>query len=48
MEFLTKIVQIDLSDIIVMGRSIGNGPATEVAALYNPSSLVLISAFTSL
>ena len=31
-----------------MGRSIGTGPATEMAALYNPSALILISAFTSL
>jgi hypothetical protein len=36
------------SDIILLGRSIGSGPATEMASLYNPSALILISAFTSL
>ena len=48
MEFLTKILEISTSNIIIMGRSIGTGPATEMASLYQPSALILISAFTSL
>jgi pimeloyl-ACP methyl ester carboxylesterase len=48
MEYLTKVLGIKPSDIILLGRSIGSGPATEMASIYNPSALILISAFTSL
>ncbi len=36
------------SDIFVMGRSIGTGPATHIAAMFRVAALVLISPFTSL
>ena len=48
MQFITKIVGMNKENIIIMGRSIGSGPATELASLFNPSSLILMSAFTSL
>lgn len=48
MEYLTKILGVKASDIILLGRSIGSGPATEMASIYSPSALILISAFTSL
>lgn len=48
MEFITKVMQVDSKNLIIMGRSIGTGPATEMASLFNPSVLILISAFTSL
>jgi abhydrolase domain-containing protein 17 len=34
--------------IIIVGRSIGSGPASYLGANYNPGALVLISGFTSL
>lgn len=48
MEFLIKKLKIPPENIIIMGRSIGSGPATYVASKYKVGSLVLISAFTSL
>jgi len=48
MEFLIKRIKILPQNIIIMGRSIGSGPATFVASKYKVGSLVLISAFTSL
>ena len=36
MEFITKIAKVDISNIIIIGRSIGSGPATEMASIYNP------------
>lgn len=35
-------------DIIVMGRSIGSGPATAMASMHACGMLILISGFTSL
>jgi len=40
--------KIEDSDIMIMGRSIGTGVAVQVAALRNPSALVMISPFTSI
>lgn len=34
--------------MIIFGRSIGSGPATHVASLRNPSSLLLMSSFKSI
>lgn len=36
------------ANLVIMGRSIGTGPATEMASIYHPSALILVSAFTSL
>ena len=35
-------------DIILFGRSIGSGPATHVASIRNPCSLLLMSPFKSI
>lgn len=46
--FVTKIMNFEKRDIIVMGRSIGSGPATHLAQQHECGSLVLISPFKSL
>ena len=46
--FVTKIMNFENEDILVMGRSIGSGPASHFASQNNCGALVLISAFTSL
>lgn len=46
--FVTKILKFERQDILVMGRSIGTGPATHMAYQYQCGGLVLISPFTSL
>ena len=46
--FLSNIMNCEESNIIIMGRCIGSGPATSLAANYNPKALILISPFTSL
>ena len=35
-------------DIILFGRSLGTGPATELAASKDPGALLLMSAYTSI
>lgn len=47
-KFLTDIMNIKENNIILMGRCLGSGPATYLASLYNPNSLILISPFTSI
>jgi abhydrolase domain-containing protein 17 len=42
------IIFLNREDIIIIGRSIGSGPATKLAANNNPSALILISAYTSI
>eukprot|EP00826_Nyctotherus_ovalis_P034917 TRINITY_DN2950_c0_g1_i12.p1 TRINITY_DN2950_c0_g1~~TRINITY_DN2950_c0_g1_i12.p1 ORF type:complete len:365 (+),score=57.74 TRINITY_DN2950_c0_g1_i12:73-1167(+) len=46
--FLTKILGILPSDIIIFGRSIGSGPATYLASRQKVFALVLMSAYTSI
>lgn len=46
--FLTDVANFLPSDIILMGRSIGSGPATHFGNQYPVGGLVLISPFTSL
>lgn len=46
--FLTEVVKFQPNDIILMGRSIGSGPATHFGHNYPVGGLVLISPFTSL
>lgn len=46
--FFTKTLGIRENQIILMGRSLGTGPASYLASKYNPASLVLISGFTSI
>lgn len=40
--------RISREDIVVVGRSMGTGPACHIAAKYNPKGVVLISPYTSL
>jgi acetyl esterase/lipase len=50
-DFLTQKNEkwaIDESDIILFGRSIGSGPATHVASVRSPCSLLLMSPFMSI
>ena len=46
-EFMNEVLDISYSNIIIMGRSLGSGPATYLASKYNICLLVLISPFTS-
>lgn len=48
MEFITTILEVPLENIIIMGRSLGSGPATYLASKYKVKILVLVSAFTSI
>ena len=47
-KFLTEIMNIEESNIIVMGRCVGSGPAVYLASKYNPASLILVSPFKSI
>jgi len=47
-DFLTAEVGIEPEKIILMGRSIGSGPATHLAANRSPGALVLMSPYTSI
>eukprot|EP00347_Sterkiella_histriomuscorum_P012039 403370124 len=46
--YLTKVQKLDESQILIFGRSIGSGPATFLAAQFNPCSLLLMSPFKSI
>lgn len=41
-------MNIDQKDIILFGRSIGTGPATELAAYVQPCALLLMTAYLSI
>lgn len=45
---LLKTPEIDASRIYIYGRSIGGGPAAQLAALHEPAALILESTFTSM
>lgn len=47
-EYLTKCVGIREEDLIFFGRSMGSGPATHLASLYNAYTLLLMSPYTSI
>jgi len=47
-DFITTEYGFNESDIILFGRSIGSGPATYVASVWNPSVLILMSPFKSI
>ena len=46
--FVQDVARISEKDIIVMGRSLGSGPATHLAAKYDPASLILVCPYTSI
>ncbi len=47
-EYLTEALGIRPSDIILFGRSLGSGPAIELAAQVNPCALLLMTAYISI
>lgn len=47
-DFLTAEVGIEPEKIILLGRSIGSGPATHLAAHRSPGALILMSPYTSI
>ena len=47
-DYFNKVVGIDEKDILVFGRSMGSGPATHVASVRKPGSLLLMSSFKSI
>lgn len=46
--FVVNVMRFERQDLLVMGRSIGSGPATHFASRYQVGGLVLVSGFTSL
>lgn len=48
MRFLTEKLNFSMRQILIMGRSIGSGPATYMAQKFKPAALLLISPFTSI
>ena len=46
--FVINILKFERQDLLIMGRSIGSGPATHFASSHQVGGLVLISGFTSL
>lgn len=47
-EFLRQEIGFEVCNIMVIGRSIGSGPALHVSSLYTVGGLVLLSPFLSL
>ena len=46
--FVVDATKTKEENIMVMGRSLGSGPATHLAAKYNPGYLLLMSPYTSI
>lgn len=47
-DYLTEDLKVDSKDIFLFGRSMGTGPATDLAANKNAGALLLMSAYTSI
>ena len=47
-DYLTQVVGVKEENIIIMGRSMGTGPASEVARVRHPHAVILVSPFESL
>lgn len=47
-DYLIKKVGFEEKNIMLLGRSIGSGPASYLASLRNPGALIMMSSFTSL
>jgi hypothetical protein len=45
---MKDVIGFNLTDITVVGRSIGSGPAIYLSSIYHVSSLILLSPFLSL
>lgn len=46
--FAMRKAKLRQKDIIILGRSLGSGPATHLAAKYQPGGLILMSPLTSI
>ena len=46
--FVQDVAKIEEKDIMVMGRSLGSGPSSHLAAKYEPGALIMISPLTSI
>jgi len=46
--FVQKMSNLREKDIILLGRSLGSGPASHIAAKYEPGGLILMSPYTSI
>ena len=46
--FVQWIAGLREKDIIVLGRSLGSGPATHIASKFEPGGLILMSPYTSI
>lgn len=47
-DYLTSVVGIEESNVILWGRSLGSGPCSYLASLKQCHSIILMSAFTSI
>ena len=47
-DYLIKKVGFEEKNIMLLGRSIGSGPASYLASQRNPGALIMMSSFTSL
>ena len=47
-DFISEHMGYSHEDIVIMGRSIGSGPATYLASIFKVAGLILIAPFTSL
>ena len=47
-EFTQRVLRWPTQDLLVMGRSIGSGPACYLASAYNTGALLLVSPYTSI
>ena len=46
--FVLNMTSLQEKDIILLGRSLGSGPATHISAKYEPGGLILMSPYTSI
>ena len=46
--FVIKKANLRQKDIIILGRSLGSGPATHLASKFQPGGLILMSPLTSI
>ena len=47
-DYLTTVVGVKESDIILFGRSMGSGPLSYLSSVRKPHALILMSAYTSI
>ena len=48
MEFATETLNVAHNDILILGRSLGTGPAISLAARYEVAGVILVSPFASI